>query len=65
MGILSIILLFLGLFSIYLSLEARESQALKMTRIADELYLSCTFMTSSMFVVAVLAMVCAWKNPIT
>ena len=64
MAFLGVLLIFLGMFSIYLSLEARDSDALKMTQISKDIYLSITFMTSSLFVLGVLALVGAWKNPL-
>lgn len=63
MGFLGVILIVVGMFSIYLSLEARDSNALKLTKISKDIYLSITFMTSSVFVLGVLALVMGWKNP--
>ena len=60
---LGVVILFLGMCSIYLSIESRDSDALKLTGISKDIYLSITFMTSSMFVLGVLWFVDAWKNP--
>ena len=60
---LGVVILFLGMMSIYLSIESRDSDALKLTEIANDIYLSITFMTSSLFVLGVLGLVNAWKNP--
>lgn len=65
MCLFAVIILALGIGSIQLSVQARESNALKLTNMADKLYLSWTFMTSSLFIVAVLALVWAWKNPLS
>ena len=65
MAFIGVGIMFLGMFSIYLSMESRDSEALILTNYFDTLYLSLTFMTSGLFVLSVLALVGAWKNPFT